>query len=242
MNRALLPLLAVTLLCRTAVADYVPTSFVDLVATSPKIAVGKITAVGRDTVTLTVEDVIVGPGVVGETLPVQRFRDWACAWRWSPYEEGQRVLMFLNRRRDDVPWVIRGSACEGESPVVKNLVYANFHLPGKNVPYGHPRVDLVAVPYDDLRAAIVDFRNTFRVSRAKNPWRKDGENSVFVPFERIQRIEEPSASTFRPRRPRSEFETRSTLHQYLADSLEHERRRMRKYRQAIGDERHEHSH
>ena len=228
MKPLLLSLVAVFIFPLPAFARYVPTSFADLAGTSDKIAVGTITTVEKDTFALKVEDLIVGSGKVGDTITVRRFHDWTCAWRWSSYEEGQKVLVFLNSNRDAGDWVIRGAGCEGESPVVEKAVYANFGVPGKVVEYGRAR--LMAVPYDQLRSAIVDFRATFRVTSAKNPWRKDGEYSVYVPFDRIERIRTQPKSQFRPRRPPTRFRDRSPLHRRLLENVEKERSTMEKYK------------
>ncbi len=216
----------------SASAKYLPASFLDLVGTSEKIAVGTFTKIEKETAALKVEDLIAGPGIVGETITIRQFRDWPCAWRWSAYEVGQKVLVFLNFNADAAEWVIRGAGGEGESPVVGDAVYANFRVPGKVVEYGSNRFRkryFVEVPYAQLRSAVLDFRKSFRVTRAQHPWRKDGENSVFVPFDRIQRITEPRISPFRPRTPPTTFRNRSALHRYLEDTVEEELKKMEKY-------------
>ena len=215
-----------------ASAAYVPTSVIDLAGTSEGIAVGTIVKVEKETVALKVEDLLVGSGKVGETITVQRFRDWPCAWRWSPYVVGQKVLVFLDFDAETKEWVIRGAGREGESPIVGDDVYANFRFPGKPIKFGdspYGKVYLVAVPYNQLRTAILDFRKSYRLTRASNPWRiKNGEYE-FMPFDRIERIVGPRTSQFRPRHVPPEFENRSVLHRYLAQAVEEETNKLAKF-------------
>jgi len=216
----------------TASADYVRTSFADLAGTSAAIVVGTIAEVDEDTFLLSVEDVLAGPTKKGEKLKVRRFQDWVCAWRWADYEVGQKLLVFLNRAKEEPVWISRGAACEGESPIVENEVHANFDLPGQTVEYQGRlggKCYLTAVPLHGVRTAILDFRAAFRVVPAKDPWHKDDDAFIHIPFERIKSVDNPTESKFRPRRKPPEFRTRSSLHRHLADIVQTERKRIRKY-------------
>lgn len=234
MKSLLASFVAICMFPLPVLGDYATTSFVELAGTSEKIAVGTIVKVDKDTFALKVEDLIVGSGRAGDTITVRRFHDWPCAWRWSVYEKGQKVLVFLNSNKEAGAWDIRGAGCEGESPVVKKAVYANFFVPGRAVKFGKDRFgrshQLNEVPYDQLRSAIVDFRATFRVTPAENPWRKDGKYSVYVPFDRIDRIVKRPIGPFRPRRPPPKFKDRSPLHRHLSEVVEKERGKMAKYK------------
>ncbi len=227
-----LVLILVAFVFPTAVcAHYVPTNFADLAGTSDAIVVGDISKIDENTYSLTVEDVLAGPAMKGQSLRVRRFRDWVCAWRWADYEVGQKLLVFLTRDDEEQVWSSRGAACEGESPIVENDVHANFGVPGKSIEYKgrFGKWHLSAVPFNQVRTAILDFRAAFRVLPAKDPWRKDGEYSVYVPFERIESVSKPTTSPFRPRRPPPEFRTRSPLHRHLAETVEKEREKIQKY-------------
>jgi len=239
----------------TVRAAYVITNFVDLAGNSDAIVVGTIAEVAEDTYSLTVEEVLAGAVMEGEALTVRRFRDWLCAWRWADYEVGQKLLVFLNRGDKGKVWVSRGAAGEGESPIVENEVHANFGVPGETIEYKGPfgKCCLSAVRFDQVRTAILDFRAAFRVVPAKDPWQDDGGCSVYVPFERIESISNPGASTFRHRpappqfwsrspralkfpparassRASSDFRTRSPLHRKLVEIVETERNKIQKYK------------
>ena len=234
MRRALLSIAMVALLPLTSRADYVPMSLAELAGTSEAIARGTITKVEKGTVALLVSESLAGPLQAGATITIRLFCDWPCAWRWSKYAVGQEVFLFLTFDKARSEWGIRGAGGEGESPVVDGTVLANFDLPGRSVEYGDSPIGkarLNAVPYQQLRSAIVDFRSTYRLTPARNPWRQAGDHVVHVPFDRIELTTRSTTSPFRPRHPSPEFRQRSYLHRYLAEIVEKERIKIETHKQ-----------
>ena len=112
-------LLLIAGLFSSAEADYRPLRLIELAGGSELIAAGTITEVGDDgTFTLRIDDAIFGPAKQGQSISVYQFSDWICAWRWSDYEVGQRVLVFIKCDRATERRKIRGTGSEGERPLV----------------------------------------------------------------------------------------------------------------------------
>lgn len=55
-------------------------------------------------------------------LKVNKFKDWTCAWRWTPYKIGQKELLFLKNSSFE-SYDILGSGNEGEMPIFLNILY-----------------------------------------------------------------------------------------------------------------------
>lgn len=177
-------------------ADYDPTHLFEMAATSDLIATGEIVEVRERTYVLKIDNVLVGKR--RDTFEIGRFFDWPCASRWAKYEKGERILLFAVEH--DGKSQSRGAACEGESPIVKSYVYCNF--PSWLKPqekFGKPTMPKVA--YQDLRAAILEYRTCFRVRIAKG------------------RIGEIAAiDTLISDRALTGFSARSEVHGFLAES------------------------
>ena len=118
--RRLLAIATLLSLPAGAAADYSPPALSDLVLASDAIVVGEIVALGPDTFTLEVDEVVAG-NVASRRIEVQRFEDWTCAARWAAYAIGQRALLFLNA--DGARWQIRSAGGEGEMPLVGDRVH-----------------------------------------------------------------------------------------------------------------------
>ena len=67
MKHVLLAILVAFVFPMAVRADYVSTSFADLVGTSDAIVIGEISSVDEDTYSLTIEDVLAGPVMENET-------------------------------------------------------------------------------------------------------------------------------------------------------------------------------
>lgn len=57
------------------------------------------------------------------TLKIRRFENWTCAWRWTKYKEGQKLLVFVRSWQGD--FYSMGAGNEGELPVVNDEIYIN---------------------------------------------------------------------------------------------------------------------
>ena len=186
------------------------------------------------------EDSIAGAVKAGEVITVERFHDWACAWRWGQYEAGQRVFVFLNAEdgAKRPRYRIRGAGCEGESPIVDKDVYVNCFVPGKTLEYG--KLDFTPVSYKLFRSAIVDFRESYRLTPSHDPWKTVDNKSVYLPIERIAKIPTtPPKGEFRLCRRATigrnaiPFEQRSSLHKHLVEWVESEQQKIADYLQQL---------
>lgn len=81
-------------------------------ARSEVIAVGTITRLSEDSYTLGVTQWLAGRPSRQE-LRIRRFVDWTCGTRTKPYEEGQRLLVFVQKGPGGVYRAL-GESCEGE--------------------------------------------------------------------------------------------------------------------------------
>lgn len=206
---------------------YTPESVIDRITSADTIVVGVISRVDPDAIEVKVQDLVVGSCKVGDTIRVVKFGDWACAFRWKPYAVDQRLFMFLNKESTQTGdlYRIRGAGGEGESPIVDELIYPNFSIPGLAV------TETPSLRLDLFRTAIADFRATFRVTRVEP---KPRENGIELQYSRIDRVSTPTtaSSTFRKRYPPGvkpveiAFENRSWFHRILADMVRAEQKRI----------------
>jgi len=121
-------------------------------------------------------DWMVTDGDVPATLRVKCFEDWTCAHRWTEYEPGQRVLLFLaHDAGSDPSWSILGGGGEGEMPFLgERVVLRGFRVPGvesREHEVRGAKVKGSLVHVEELKAAICRLRPACRVERSVH----DGE-------------------------------------------------------------------
>ncbi len=211
---AFIALISLPLAARAELAEV--TGFVRLAGLADAVVAGTITKVEDSIFELRVDDAIAGDLKTGAILKVRQFQDWSCAQRWSKYDADQKVLLFLNHIAADELWVIGGGADEGESPIVRDEVYANFPAPGNYVTHGKKQYSFKPLKYAELRQAIVDFRATWRVV-------SEGDQQFGSLITRIEKIEIPLST-------RPQFRSRSPAttpprewHEFLIREIERER-------------------
>lgn len=121
----LLRLFSLSLLCTvlggaSAVSKYGPLSFSVMAMSADLVVYGEIVELSDTTFTLAVDELLAGeltPQVTkSKRLEVMRFRDWACARRWTNYAQGQEVVLFLKHERGGFRILSGGG--EGEMPLV----------------------------------------------------------------------------------------------------------------------------
>ncbi len=113
---------ALALSFSTARADYSPTPLADMIMKSHLIVYGTITEVGEKDFTLKIKGQPHG-FYHSPTIKVQQFSNWTCAHRWTTYEEGQSVFLFLKKR--DGNYFIMSGGGEGEMPIYESNVYVD---------------------------------------------------------------------------------------------------------------------
>ena len=97
-----------------------PTKLEDLILNANKIVYGEISALDSLTYTLKIERNFTG----NETeLIIQKFKNWPCAERWTDYQIGQRLFVFLTYF--DKKLCPFGGANEGELPIQCDSIFIN---------------------------------------------------------------------------------------------------------------------
>ncbi|MEQ8926439.1 MAG: hypothetical protein RLO81_11535 [Fulvivirga sp.] len=109
----------------TSRADYRPLELYEMIIKAEKIVYGTIVELDSNHFTLEVECSLTSDS---GTLKIVRFQDWACASRWTEYELGQRLFLFLTTWKGELVSMSGGN--EGEHPIVNNTVYIHgFSIP-----------------------------------------------------------------------------------------------------------------
>ncbi|MDF1698326.1 MAG: hypothetical protein P1U56_20925 [Saprospiraceae bacterium] len=103
-----------------AKADYAPMALHELIIKSDKIVYGEIVELSSEHFKFKVKGSLTGDKGV---LKIRRFMDWTCASRWTKYETGQKLLLFLFSNNDKLH--IMGAGDEGELPISDNSVYVH---------------------------------------------------------------------------------------------------------------------
>lgn len=96
-----------------------------MIIKAEKIVYGTVVELDSNYFTLNIEGSLTSDS---GTLKIARFHDWACAERWTNYEVGQRLFLFLGTWNGELMSMSGGN--EGEYPVVNNTVYIHgFSIP-----------------------------------------------------------------------------------------------------------------
>jgi hypothetical protein len=101
-------------------ADYVPPKLFDLILKADKIAYGEIVAVDSLTFSLKPEWSYDG---ATEIILIKKFTDWSCSQRWTTYQTGQRLFVFL--KSGPTTYLPMSPGIEYELPVWRDSVYIN---------------------------------------------------------------------------------------------------------------------
>jgi hypothetical protein len=150
----------------------------EMVATADKIVAGRIQSVELHpeaqtefatsppgVFTLEVEERILG--VVPDSIRVRCFQDWTCAGRWTRYEKGQRVVLFLEQPKPESgdPYEILGGGGEGEMPLVdRSVCVRGFSVRGydsQENKLGSAVAEGPLVAFEEFRLAVRGFRETY---------------------------------------------------------------------------------
>jgi hypothetical protein len=214
-------------------ADYRHMSRLEVIAAADVIVMGTVTRVNDTTIDLRIDHAIHGPVGAGQTILVRKFYDWPCAWRWGPYQIGERLLMFLGSRHDATGmYRILGAGDEGETPIVDAKADAYEDVPNKARGYDQFRNGpLAAGSLAQVRAAVRDLRFAYRFTFATPPRYVPGGWGVYAAFDRIDRATtRPAPGEFKKRYPPGmevpylPFEHRSPIHHYLYNAIQAEKR------------------
>jgi len=210
----------------TSSAHYTRMSLVHLIGFADVSVVGTITSVEELDFAVRVDISVFGDVQTGDTIRVERFQDWPCAWRWAPYQVDQQVLLFLARGKEDGPFRILGAGDEGELRVEGDQVEPNFLL-GPPLVNGLTPSNLT-LPLIPFCNAIADCRASYRLSPVpKRGMGRNDDNPVWLLVELPKPTSPPpiTRSGFKKRYPPGTkpkpvaFEDRSPYHQFLKNEI-----------------------
>lgn len=118
-------------------ADYQPLELYEMIIKAEKIVYGTVIGLDSGYFTLKVEGSLTSDT---GTLKIVKFQDWPCAARWTKYELGQRLFLFLVTWNGELVSMSGGN--EGELPINNDSIYIH----GFSVPMPPPPPPL----YDDM--------------------------------------------------------------------------------------------
>lgn len=108
-------------------ADFKPLILPQLIVKADLIIHARITDVLEEKFEVNIKEVFKGKSL-SRNLTINKFKDWACATRWTTYEIGQEELIFLIRDEISGDWEIIGAGNEGEMPIADGFLYYKSHF------------------------------------------------------------------------------------------------------------------
>jgi hypothetical protein len=221
----------------SALAKYWAPHLFEMVGGAELIVAGRIESVGAQTYVLNVERVLAGD-YQQRSIEICRFQDWACSWRYAPYEAGQRLVAFIQKddaaSRQNGRTVFRTMSAgrEGEFPIEGDFAYCFlvWPIPESNRARIGKHDYVFKTSIDNLYSAIEGYRSLYHVELGSGRLEKVGPHDDYLLAARIARRQptiDRSEAPFRPRQmlptPLARLETysgRSFLHHFLIDSTE----------------------
>jgi hypothetical protein len=157
-------------------AYYAPLLTTEMIGQADLIALGSIVSLEPSVFTFRVERTLHGRPEA--QILVRRFRDWPCASRWTSYQIGQRLILFLAvvppaKGRSEA-FAILGAGDEGEMLVEKDRVYyqphpdqgrrSRDHAVSGGAFYG------AVAPLGDVLDALSTYRQMYKVLLDAHGW------------------------------------------------------------------------
>jgi hypothetical protein len=99
-------------------AEYSPKKLYEMAVKADKILYGTIIELDSSKYKLRIEGSLTGEN---GTISIVRFTDWTCAHRWTEYQIGQRLFVFLVEKNGDYFTISGGN--EGELPIQNDSVF-----------------------------------------------------------------------------------------------------------------------
>jgi len=102
-------------------ADYSPLPLNHMILTADLVIYGEIEKIENSSFVLKIEGEAYGE-YDGSSIKVKQFQNWTCAERWTGYEVGQNVFLFLKKEKNN-EWKIMSAGGEGELPIANEHIY-----------------------------------------------------------------------------------------------------------------------
>ena len=228
--------LALWLLCAAVVyGSYEPYQTFEMVGGAGLIVAGKIESLNDKTFILRIDHQLAGKHT-GDNVEVRRFHDWACSWRYGPYEVGQEMIAFLvsddEPRPDDgkITYRTMGAGCESEFPIRDGMAYCytSMRVPESKKGSIGRHDEILMLPAETVYSAIAGYRALYKVTLGTfETANKEGHPLFTRRIERLNAKMIVSQGNFRPRRAAPTMLERlrgyagqSLLHRHLVDSTE----------------------
>lgn len=106
-------------------ADYCPTAIHYMILEADLVVYGEIENMDSNYFYLKIKGEAFGD-YNGVNIKVKKYKDWKCAQRWTKYEVGQIVFLFLTRDKNN-EWQIMSGGGEGELPVTDGNIYLSSY-------------------------------------------------------------------------------------------------------------------
>jgi FKBP-type peptidyl-prolyl cis-trans isomerase len=190
-------------------AKYRPPAFYDLVGASDLIVFGEIQEVKEKTFVLQVLEKLMGFNCPS-SIEIEKFKDWTCSQRWTPYQKGQKVVAFLtyhpNYQKQDIasPYQLRSAGCEGEFPVDGESVYA-LGMAISGIEY------TTNSPYPGQKCALAELQDALKTYESCFQFKILEKEKARTVEEFWQVAEESTLEIYRKKSLIHEFLVKSTL-------------------------------
>lgn len=169
-------------------ADYSPIPLNYLILEADIAVYGEIDSIAGDYFFLKIKNKIFGK-YDNPTIKVKKFRNWRCAERWTKYDVGQNVFLFLKKDLKK-HWSIISGGGEGELPIVKDKLYLHatysMGMPfvyydeidkssGKRSTYKFEVFEIFGAKFSGIELKLIEFseavagiRTCFRLAKGKS--------------------------------------------------------------------------
>ena len=101
-------------------AEFQPMTIHEMMIKSDKIVSGEIINLDSTHFELKIKKSLTGDNGI---IRIRKFENWTCAWRWTKYEKGQNLLVFVRKWNNE--YHSMGAGNEGELPIIKDEIYIN---------------------------------------------------------------------------------------------------------------------
>jgi hypothetical protein len=156
--KRILSLLFLSVIVNSARADYEALEIKYMAVAADLIVSGEIASVKVSTFIFKIQEHIAGKPDTVKYIEVEKFENWTCASRYSPYQAGQKALLFLKKSKNN-KWYTMSAGNEGEARIEGNNVFVWESWKYTGAPALPAREYGTGFSLKDMIAAIKDFRS-----------------------------------------------------------------------------------
>ncbi len=157
----------------TVKADYSPTPLNYMILEADLAVYGEIDSMADKYFFLKIKNKVFG-NYNDTAIKVKKFQDWRCAVRWTKYEVGQKVFLFL-QKDENKDWSIMSGGGEGELPIVEDTIYIySYYSTYMPFPKNYEVYKIYGAKFSGLELnlnqfseAVAGIRACFRLTKGK---------------------------------------------------------------------------